>query len=144
MLRRMNRSLKTFLLWLLIAALPLQGFAAAVQLRCGPTHHEGVAMVDMEAHHHEDNAGHSHDGDDEVTHHSAFAVKASTSDTSLKHQHASCSACAACCVGAGAPPSSSPMTPAHSSSESFVISQTPLVDGFIPAGLERPPKHIFA
>ncbi len=36
---RMHRTLKTLLLLLLIAALPLQGAAAAMRLSCGPAHH---------------------------------------------------------------------------------------------------------
>ena len=138
----MNRAFKTLLLWLLMAALPLQGFAAAMPSNCGSAHH-GLAVT--EAHHHDGMTEHSHDG--AGTHHSASdsAVKANHSPgASHEHQHSSCSTCAACCVGASAPPSSFPMTPAYGSSESFAISQAPLVAGFIPAGLERPPKHIFA
>ena len=138
----MNRAFNIFLLWLLIAALPIQGFAAAMPLGCGSPHHGSAAAV-TEAHHHDGIAEHSHDGPD--THHSASGSAAKANpDTSHTQQHSSCSACAACCVGATAPPSSSPMTPAYRSSESFVISQAPLVAGFIPAALERPPKHIFA
>ena len=139
-LEHMNRAFKTFLLWLLMAALPLQGFAAAMPSGCGSARH-GLAVT--EAHHHGGIAGHGHDG----AHHSASDSAAKTNHApgaSHEHQHSSCSACAACCVGATAPPSSSTLTPAYCNSESFVISQVPLVAGFIPAGLERPPKHISA
>jgi len=142
----MNRALKTLLLWLLITALPLQGFAAVVQASCGPAHHDGPAISTVSnQYHHDSEMALNHDA--AATHHSMSELPA-TSDhlsASPKHQGSACSACAACCVGAVAlisPPSI--FIPTHTSSELVVISPSPLVTGFIPAGLERPPKHILA
>jgi len=61
-----------------------------------------------------------------------------------KHEHSTCSACATCCIGAVAPPSVAVMTSAYSSPLPAIVTPTPLVTGFIPAGLERPPKRITA
>ena len=47
--------LRLFLTWLLLAALPLQGFAAATVLQCGPAQR---ALAALEAH--QASAGHGH------------------------------------------------------------------------------------
>jgi predicted cobalt transporter CbtA len=144
----MNRFLKTLLLWLLIAALPLQGFAAAMLVSCGSAHDDSLQVAIMNDEHHDDSAAvHSHhhdvaDADSSSSDSTANADKSSA--THDKHQHSSCSVCAACCVGAVAPPSALNFTPVHSGSETVVISPAPLVTGYIPGGLERPPRHIFA
>jgi hypothetical protein len=144
----MNRTLKTLLLWLLIAVLPIQGLAAAMQASCGPAHHTASAISAItEAHSHAGKVTYSHDGQDAVTHHAASDAPVTadhSSGTPHKHQSAFCSACAACCVGAVAPPSAAIQTPVYSNSGLIVISPPPLVTGFIPAGLERPPKRISA
>jgi len=134
----MNCVLKTFMLWLLLAALPLQGFAAAVQTSCGPmAHHDSSEMV-MQG------DSHDHKGDGAANHSTVAAAKSSGGSVDTKHKSSFCSACATCCVGAVAPPSVSVLTPVYSSSLPVVSSLSPLVTGFIPAGLERPPKRITA
>ena len=133
----MKRALKTFLLWLLVAALPMQGIAAAVQMSCGPAAHPIAAeAVHAQSHHHE--------GDDAADSMTGVAAKSASDPADSKHKSSVCSACAACCVGAVAPPSGLALTPAYSSSLPEVFSPTPLVTGFIPAGPERPPKRITA
>ena len=143
---QMPRFLKTFLLWLLFAALPLQGVAAAMQMSCGPmAHHDLAGMATSAQTHNHDNhasASHRHDADaDQATDHLASPGEKSSA---TKHAGSSCSACAACCIGAVAPPAASLATPAYSSSLPSVVTPAPLVTGFIPAGLERPPKRITA
>ena len=132
----MNRAFKTFLLWLLLAALPLQGIAAAVQTSCGPMPHHGAAEMGMQSHHHE--------GDDAADSATVVAAKSAGDSADSKHKSSVCSACAACCVGAVAPPPSLALTPAYISSLPEVVSPSPLVTSFIPAGLERPPKRVTA
>lgn len=129
----MKRAFHTFLLWLLIAALPLQGFAAALQASCGTSaHHEAAEMVasaqSHAQHDHEASAGHHDD----------------TGHTAAKDKHSSCSACAACCISAIAPPSVSLPSMAHSNARPAASSPAPLITGFIPPGLERPPKRVTA
>ncbi len=144
----MTHFLKTFLLWLLIAVLPLHAVATTMGMSCGPVHQQAMQVVHSGNAHHDDGvAAHSHHHDD-ADGASAAAAPSATDDTSAGtsniHKHSTCSGCSASCVGAVAPPSASPLTQAYDSSESFVISLTPLVTGFIPAGLERPPKRISA
>lgn len=144
----MNRTLKTLLLWLLIAALPIQGLAAAMQASCGPAHHTALAISAItDAHPHAGKVTYSHDGQDALTHHAASdspVTAEHSSGTQQKHQSSFCSACAVCCVAAVAPPSAAIHTPVYSNSGPVVLSPSPLVTGFIPAGLERPPKRISA
>ncbi|MFL6716298.1 MAG: hypothetical protein ACJ8G3_08050, partial [Burkholderiaceae bacterium] len=134
----MNRVLKTFMLWLLLAALPLQGFAAAIQTSCGPMAHHGPFEMVMEA------QRHHHEGDGAASPSTVAAAKSSGISADTKHKSAFCDACTACCVGAVALPSDSVLTAVYSNSLPVVSAPTPLVSGFIPAGLERPPKRITA
>lgn len=142
----MNRFIKTLLLWLLLAALPLQGVSAAIKSACGPMEHHGSAEMTMssQSHHHDGDAMEMPDTN--VASGSADINSAKSVDQPFgdKHKHSTCSACATCCVGAVAPPSVAVMTSAYSSALPSVVTPTPLVTGFIPAGLERPPKRVTA
>jgi hypothetical protein len=132
----MYRFLKTFLFWLLLAALPLQGFAAAMQLSCGPVKHpvSSPAAVAPTAHEHHHEAG------------SDPTAKAAPADQSEMSRHggSSCSACLACCVAAIAIPSRGVIPPDYSASVPAAAASHPLRADFIPGGLERPPKRIAA
>jgi hypothetical protein len=145
----MNRVLNTLLLWLLIATLPTQGFAAAMKTVCGPAHHVSVQINVAHAdHQHKGKAGHDHHQDASV-HSASYGLSPDLSvagKSPVKHEHESafCSVCATCCVGAVAPPSVPILTPVHGSSEFVIATPSPLVTGYIPAGLERPPKTLSA
>jgi hypothetical protein len=145
----MNRFLKTFLLWLLIAALPIQGIAAVVKASCGPQHHNmASAMMNVVEHHHDSNAAsHQHDIAD-MNSAADIETAANVADDSPNSKHvyktSYCSACAACCVGAAAPPPSTSLTPTFNKVEVAVASPVVSFTGFIPASLERPPKHFSA
>jgi hypothetical protein len=143
----MDRFLKTLLLWLLLAALPLQGIAAAVQTVCGSMEHHGSAAIEMSA------QPHQHDDDvinmsrsNMASRDAADLKTAMLSNKSFdaKHKHAACNFCASCCIGAVAPPSTTVSASAHTHSLAVLFSPSPLVTGFVPAGLERPPKRITA
>lgn len=147
----MTRVFKTFLLWLLIAALPLQGMATVVQASCGPRHHAisstGTGMADH--HHASGETPHAHSDmvvqKADVGADSEADVGSGVESSSKPfHKLSSCSACAACCFGAVAPPSSLSTTPVLSSVEAAVLSPVVSFTGFIPAGLERPPRHLSA
>lgn len=138
----MNRFLKTLLLWLLLATLPLQGMAAAMQAGCGLPEHGGSADKTMSV------QGHHHGGDvtkmagmDEADDGAAMSHDKSSGE---KHEHARCGTCPACFAGAFAPPSAAVVTAAHRSSLPSVAAPAPFVAGFVPAGLERPPRRITA
>ena len=137
------------LMWLLLLALPLQGYAAATMLNCGPNHHSMMvgsatasgAVHDPSSvgHHHGDAGAASVAGD----HHST-AANDSGDDASAAHDlnqlaKSKCSACAACCMGVALPPAALAVA-------SFPPAMTPAVfvsaphDDFLSDGLDRPPR----
>jgi len=135
----MNKKFKTALLWLLLFALPLQGFAASAMLFCKTSpHHEMTMQVSNQGEH--DHAAHQH---------SQHQLSATASDHSpqsggLQHDMTKCSACAACCVGAAIVSSlGNSFSSAPPDSHSILFSAVRFA-GHIPAGLERPPRSILA
>jgi hypothetical protein len=138
---------KTFLLWLLIAALPLQGFAAVISSSCGPEQQwtaptSGSDQADeatdiLESHHH---AG----GMDSNA--KAFSAESGShaSDHGHHHKTAFCGTCGTCCAGAFALTSAVSWPPAVVQSGAQVVAPAPLVTGFVPDGLERPPRPFSA
>jgi hypothetical protein len=78
------------LTWLVMAALPLQGFAAASMLFCAAATHEArVEAAQAVASGHHDHAGHRHSAD-------PAAQQAQGPDTLQDTTH-QCSLCASCC-----------------------------------------------
>ncbi len=130
----MKRTLKTLLLLLLIAALPLQGAAAAMRLSCGPDHHPAQAAPAAGAHHHSASAPHS-DADQAAFGTADHADHAPVASDGHAHSY--------CCVGSAAPPSTAIPTVARDGSEFIAVAPPPLLTGFIPASLERPPRTVF-
>lgn len=134
---------------LLMLALPLQGFAAATMLACGPNHHRmaaGLAGVDagpqrnvtvQHAHHHAAN-----------TEHAATSAPADGSAGPTAHDLSSlskfkCSACAACCMGAALPTGTlifATFAPAALPTSLLPVAPTQ----FFTDGPERPPRTSFA
>ena len=89
--------LRILFAWLLIAAVPMQGFAAASMLFCGMGAQHQHAATAGETHDHA--AMHRHGGDDaedqSATHvHAHAADPAAGASPDAKH---TCSICAACC-----------------------------------------------
>lgn len=138
----MNRTLTTFLVWLMMAVLPLHTVAAAANMSCVPPI-EPAQRVAMASH-----ASHL-TSDQPHAHHGAHAAaKASPDASDDAHPakagtsvHSSCSACSAFCAGAVAPPSFSLPLPAADGSEPVIVSRADIVAGFIPDGLQRPPRQ---
>lgn len=139
----MNRLLTTLLVWLLMAALPLHAVAATMELSCAHSQQRHAAA----AHPHADHAAadvdeHAHHGG-----HGEHAAKAAAADNAAGSgsgsmlSHASCSACSAFCVGAVAPPSASLPLPSFDGSDVVVIAPADFGTGFIPDGLQRPPRR---
>ena len=94
------------LAWLLLFSLPLQGYAAATMLSCGPNHHQmwaAAAMASDPQHEHHDAPTTADD------HQAATSVDVGGDNASVHHLNKlskfKCSACAACCVGAALPTS---------------------------------------
>lgn len=143
----MNRTFKTFLLWLIIAVMPFQAFAANV-LRVCSSGHQGTTMVTPGDGAHDELASESaHDllnqqsADEEgCAEVASSADHCNDSPVSLKV--GSCSACAACCVSAFAPPPTLTFKPAANDAEVHETFGSAPVVGFIPDSLERPPRHL--
>jgi hypothetical protein len=146
----MRRDLKTLLLWLLVAVLPLQGVAAAAMTSCHARLYPGQAAMETAKHHHAGKMMHLHasgsavDVDVHAMHH-AHHQGDHQGDHQLQDKHdasTSCSACAACCIGAAALPAGLDWTFVRNGSEPVQTFPSPFMTGFIPAGLERPPRPL--
>ena len=151
--------IRTSLLWLLMAALPVQSWAVATMVNCGPNHHEMSAQSASHsgqshaADEHEAAHGPDHHQDLEVgTHDLPDDSAASTSATSstdaagtdhhpLKLGKFKCSACATCCLGLALP---SPILTfdAAVSSDTIEPGIKEAAPVFLTTGLDRPPRTL--
>lgn len=150
-------------MWLLALAVPVQGFAAASMLRCGPGHH---GTVSGHSHADHDHDGHPHDdamgagsveAQDEAHAHAddigggvTTSNPGDPSDLDAAPAHGldkvktgSCSACASCCT-ATALLSKALTFGASPAPESFQPLALRSVATFLTEGPERPPRSILA
>ena len=139
----MNRALKTFLVWLLLAVLPLHALAAN-RMSCGPAHQQSSQIsIDpgMQSHEHMADA-HAHHGGEHASQSDDSLVDADPADSkAAKKPHSTCSACSAFCLGAVAPPSTHFAVPAFDGSNAVVVAPAAFAVGFIQDGPQRPPRH---
>lgn len=144
--------LRFLLLWLMMLALPVQGFAAAGMLFCGPGHHNGNTQAVSAAEHppgmamahsHEDGASADASPDQHSGHaHHASAEKPQPGKLNLDKLGADkCSVCSACC-NATALPVTGIATPVIAPHAGPVPAESAFFAGFIAASLERPPRHL--
>ena len=137
----MNCRLKFFLMWFLICLVPLQGIAAPMRPPCGPEHQLASSFGNTATPGVGDNAQHH------GTMMHAHAAPADTSQTTTEHgrahQHknAFCGTCGSCCIGAFAPPLKIDWELPATKVSIDIVSPAPLVTGYIPNGLERPPRY---
>lgn len=144
----MSSFYRAALAWLLLFSLPLQGYAAATMLSCGPNHHQmwAAAATAAVSHHDSGEAPHEH-------HHAQTTTDDPAADASVdvggddgasvhhlnKLSKFKCSACAACCVGAALPTS-----PLEFLAVPPAIARDCLVPaahvGFFTDGPDRPPR----
>lgn len=122
------------MLLLLVLAIPVQGLAAATILSCGSLHDDSRSTSAA-------TTGHIH-GNDHQHHHDMAGDATPSDDTFAKHTVSSCSACAACCIGGAVLPTGLAWKTGHDRSEAVIVSPSTLITGYIPAGLERPPRSI--
>lgn len=153
---------RTVLAWLLMLAIPLQGFAATAMLFCAPSHHGVVAaaMSRQTAHdHHQSTARHvehQHGDMQHISHHGPDAGKAasnSQSDDFTGHHAPSvkvgkladgkCSASAACCTGS-ALASTQPMNHAAMAGSILIPFVLESYVSHIPRGFDPPPRSVLA
>jgi hypothetical protein len=138
-----NTKLKAFIIWLMLLAMPLQGFASATMLLCAPTPanaaHEHARVAVQPAHHHpvletQGTAGHMHP-DVASTHHAHDCA-----DGAQHHADSKCGSCATCCYGAGMVPTFASALPVQAPRFEVI----PFDSGYVPtvdlALPERPPR----
>lgn len=133
--------LKSLIVWLMLLAIPFQGFASATMLVCAPMDSApqlaAMATAPVVMHHADADAavaGHQH--------HAADATNAAAADEAAAHHHAGgkCNSCATCCFGAIMAPSSASRIPPevqHFAFLSFAADRIASVDLAHP---ERPPQ----
>jgi hypothetical protein len=132
---RMTRVVRSLFLWLLVLALPVQGWAAAAMASC--SHHHGAAS-------HAAVVGHGANA--QVDHGQAPADADETGHGDTEAAPASphtCSACAACCT-VGALPSPVLTVPADAAAPTVFAALQPTVGAFAADGPERPPRQACA
>ena len=146
---------KTLCAWLLLLAVPLQGYAASTMLFCGPSHHNSASRMSPSAaglntksplkHDHgaakHDHASHVHGQGKSTSDHATAVSPQQLASTQVadKHLPGKCSMCASCCGGAAmistfTLPS---LEPVSSVVEPLPL---PLLVGIAAPGLERPPR----
>ena len=141
----MIRNARFVVIWLLAFLLPLQGLAAGVRMTCVAQHTVmmevaiQVTTVNMAVHQH-------HEG---MSSYEMVASQDSGKDVSqsehTKHnKSSSCNSCGSCCIAAFAPSAPLNLSLIDVKTSVEIVSPTPLVTGFIPDGLERPPRQISA
>ena len=127
-------------MWLLVAALPLQGWAAATMIHCGPGHRH-IAGAALQGHDHS-----HHHGAALVDHDVAASDVDGVDHNFLSDPHrpqklemGKCSACAACCTTAVLPATVLAFDPvALTDFVAPILPQTVAV--FLTDGPERPPR----
>lgn len=139
----MNRSIKTFLVWLLMAMLPLHAVAGS-RMSCGPVHplsSQVLSELGADSEEHPADA-HAHHGGEHASQADSSAVDADpASSESDNKPHSTCSACSAFCLGAFAPPSTHLAVPAFDGSDAVIVAPAAFAVGFIQDGPQRPPRH---
>jgi hypothetical protein len=143
------KPLKTLLLWLLLLAIPVQGLASNVMTICKASHqrvtqtaasdhslshhsmHQGSVAHDAKHHQHHHHDFSEHDGAGDMSVHS---------DTAPDQQLSSCSACAACSVGASCIHSHDVVLSASAAPSSIISYFAFHVPGVVPERPEHPPR----
>jgi len=138
--------MRTVILWLVLLAVPFQGFASAAVLGC-ITGHGGqmppAPATSMPAHaQHDIHAMHDMHGGE---HHAMPALDAGDDHHAMQHHgNAKCGACSACSLGASMAPAAIPALPVHAPprvAALFAAGALPSVDLDLP---ERPPRFVLA
>lgn len=146
----MSLRFRLCLTWLLLLALPLQGFAAVAMVHCGPVHERMLAEVTAGfAEKGQDEVGHGHHHQHAAgvagEHPDAGAPGPATDLPSADHLDEiakfKCSACASCCTGTALPTAVLPMVFVAPSLTTGPCILTVHVD-FVLDGLDRPPRNL--
>lgn len=151
---------RTVLAWLLMLAIPMQGFAATAMLFCAPSHHSVVSTITasqvaapaLQASEH-------HHADMQQSAHHEYASDVSSSTTSAapdsldltkttplkigKLADGKCSACATCCTGSALVGTVLMNSVAMTGSDSIPFALESFVS-YVPEGFDPPPRSILA
>lgn len=142
----MKSRFRTALMWLLLLALPMQGFAAATMLNCGPNHHRMLSagstdQIDRD--HRATVEPHQHAMGMADDHHEMVGETGTNDHPSVHHLDKltkfKCSACAACCIGAAMPTAELVIDSFSPAMMTATFVSTLQVD-FLSDGLDRPPR----
>jgi hypothetical protein len=151
--------IRALLVWLIVLAMPVQGFAAAGMLHCAVGHGSAAGVAASKSGHTAVRSAHAHAGAGAHArhdasagahtqhlaaapmgqmHHAATHVSGSQADVPDSSAHG-CSACAACCAVLALPGSiRSTVEPAGRLFGPPGLPDT--APSFVPPGLERPPR----
>ncbi|MCA1859905.1 hypothetical protein LE191_07230 [Janthinobacterium sp. HSC-3S05] len=122
----MLRLFKTWLILLLITAVPLQAVAAGAMLACAPFAAAPATAVPAACQHHAaDSAG-------------------TPEDNKPPAKHPACGACSSFCAGALMPPCLALPAVPCTGAQQVAIATATLLTGFIPDGPRRPPRPLSA
>ena len=140
----MNSLLRTVIVWLVLLAVPFQGFAAAAMLGCAGGHLPAPVVTTVAtpaADLHAQHAMHAmHAMDDGASHAAATAHDGGDGHGMQHHGSAKCGACAACSIGAAMAPAPALALAVHAPpllAVPFAAGHVPSVDLALP---ERPPR----
>jgi hypothetical protein len=130
------------LIVLLIAAVPLQGAAAASRWLClASSHHDAATVAEHShvAHRHGEPAPENHEHGTAGHAHTTDALVQPGGDAGAPAASSSCNLCAACCLTVASPPArlEPPAAPAVSADFPPL---SPAAAEFLARGLERPPR----
>ena len=118
----MRRAVKALILVLLLAALPLRGYAGVLMALC-ESGHGGAPVAEEHVHEHGDSR-----------HHDAAGGAGSPS-----HAASVCSVCASCCASAGLAPETNQGVVFQAPDTDRIPFFGHQVSGFVPDHLDRPP-----
>ena len=117
----MLRLFKTWLILLLIAAVPLQAAAAGAMRLCTPSPAVAVAAACQHP-----------------------ATPSAAEENTPPAKHPACGACASCCLGALMAPCPALPAAACTGAQQVAIATATMLTGFIPDGPRRPPRPLSA
>lgn len=136
----MRKLIKNFAILLIAIAIPVQGFASIAMVNCEQSSSHNSQNVAAESvHNHGQHSGHDmskehpHDADDSSNH-----VFQNTDKS--KHSCAHCAKCTSCCSGFTFQTTSSSLFQQLNAGETRYSYNSLLFTGFVPSGLERPPR----
>lgn len=135
----MSKLIQLLAVWILVFALPMQGYAAATMMNCEQSHsHETASST----------KGHNPAIHDEGINHE-FATHQHVADATDNHaKHHSpltkhtCTACSVCCTSTAIVTASLSVPSLFDNNKVKLTYTSPQFTSFVSAGLERPPRFI--